>query len=323
MSMELSFAPMEGVTYAAYRKVHRAFFSGADVYYAPFLAPDREGSFKLKYLRELLPENNEGVRLVPQVLVNAPEPLLAVAGKLRELGYEELNLNAGCPSGTVVAKHKGAGMLADPEALDGFLDRVFSSCPLRLSVKTRLGLNAAGEFPALLEVYKKYPLASLTVHARDRAGMYKSPVDQDSFALAAEGCPFPVIYNGNIFSVADRDSLLARFPRTDGIMVGRGAAANPALLRMLRGGRPPERQELRDFHAALWDAYLSGGLFGDFAVSRMKELWYYMIHLFPGSEKEYRRLTRARRPEDYLSAVQALFTDCDFNGTAAFPGTEA
>ena len=157
--MILSFAPMEGVTGASYRRIHSEMFPGADRYYAPFIAPDSQGNFRLKHLRDVLPDSNRGISLVPQILANSPEAFLSVAGQLRELGYEEVNLNAGCPSGTVVAKHKGAGMLSDLNTLDAFLDRVFSAAPVSVSVKTRMGMNSTHEFPAILEVYKRYPLS--------------------------------------------------------------------------------------------------------------------------------------------------------------------
>ena len=126
--MELSFAPMEGITYSAYRRVHAEMFPGADRYYAPFIAPDSTGRFKAGNLRDVLPENNAGIKLVPQLLCNAAAPFLAVARELKDLGYEEVDLNVGCPSGTVVAKHKGAGMLGDPAAA-GRLPRG-DLCPL-------------------------------------------------------------------------------------------------------------------------------------------------------------------------------------------------
>ncbi|MBO5496387.1 MAG: tRNA-dihydrouridine synthase family protein, partial [Oscillospiraceae bacterium] len=234
--MELSFAPMEGITGSIYRRVHARFFPGANVYYAPFIAPDGTGRFKGSALRELLPENNEGVKLIPQLLVNAPGPFLAAAEALGELGYEEINLNIGCPSGTVVAKHKGTGMLGDLESLERCLDEIFSRCPRRVSVKTRLGLVSTGEFPAILSLYRRYPLARLIVHARDRAGMYQSKPDLEAFALALEDSPFPVIYNGNVFSAGDHERIVNRFPALSGVMLGRGAVTDPALFRRIRGG---------------------------------------------------------------------------------------
>ena len=315
--MELSFAPMEGITYSAYRRLHAALFPGAARYYAPFIAPDSAGRFKAGNLRDVLPENNGGVELVPQLLCNAAAPFLAVAAELGDMGYEEVNLNAGCPSGTVVAKHKGAGLLGEPEALERVLEEIFTKCPLRVSVKTRLGLRSTNEFPVLLKIYKKYPLARLIVHARDREGMYKSLPDREAFA-AALGCPFPVEYNGNIFTPGDMDALKARFPALGAVMLGRGAAANPALFRVLRGGEALRAEELRDFHEQLTETYLSGGLAPNYTVSRMKELWFYQLCLFPGGERAGKAILKARSLPDYRAAVAALFANVAMDPTAGF-----
>ena len=318
--MILSFAPMEGVTGASYRRIHSEMFPGADRYYAPFIAPDSQGNFRLKHLRDVLPDNNQGISLVPQILANSPEAFLSVAGQLRELGYEEVNLNAGCPSGTVVAKHKGAGMLSDLNTLDAFLDRVFSAALVSVSVKTRMGMNSTHEFPAILEVYKRYPLSELIVHARDRAGLYKSKPDREAFVRAFEGCPFPVCYNGNIFNAAHMASLTAEIPGLSRIMLGRGAAANPALFRVLKGGPPLSRSELRDFHDRLLDDALSSGLSPHYAMARMKELWYYMIWMFPGSAKEYKALNKSCSLDEYRSAVSCVFSACAFDPDTGFNG---
>lgn len=318
--MFLSFAPMEGVTGAAYRRIHSAMFPGADRYYAPFIAPDSQGNFRLKHLRDILPDNNQGISLVPQILANSAEAFLAVARQLKELGYEEVNLNGGCPSGTVVSKHKGAGMLADPAALDAFLRRVFDEAPVKISVKTRMGLNSTEEFPSILEIYKRYPLSELIIHARDRAGMYQSRPDQEAFAWAFGGCPFPVCYNGNLFNTEHLRSLTEKVPGLERVMLGRGAAANPALFRVLRGGAPLERQELREFHDRLLADALSSGLSDHYAMARMKELWYYMIHMFPDSARAYKALNKSRCLSDYRSAAETIFSSCPFDPDTGFHG---
>lgn len=315
--MELSFAPMEGVTYAAYRRLHAEMFPGAGVYYAPFIAPDSAGHFKAGNLRDILPENNAGVRVIPQLLCNAAAPFLSVARELAALGYGEVNLNAGCPSGTVVAKHKGAGMLADPAGLDACLAEIFEKSPLPVSVKTRLGMHSTQEFSALLEVYRKYPLTRLIVHARDRDGMYKSVPDQDAFS-AALACPFPVEYNGNVFCREDLVSLKTRFPTLGAVMIGRGAVTNPALFRMLRGGAALAPEDLRDFHDRLAAAYLAEGLAPAFTAARMKELWFYQLCLFPGGEKAGKAIFKARTLPDYLAAVSVLFASVPMDAAAVF-----
>lgn len=318
--MILSFAPMEGVTGASYRRIHSEMFPGADKYYAPFIAPDSQGNFRLKHLRDVLPDNNRGIALVPQILANSPEAFLSVAAQLKELGYEEVNLNAGCPSGTVVSKRKGAGMLSDLSSLDAFLSRVFEAAPIKVSVKTRMGMNSTGEFPAILDVYKRYPLSELIIHARDRAGLYKSLPDREAFAQVFANCPFPVCYNGNIFNAEHMVSLTAQVPGLSRVMLGRGAAANPALFRALKGGPALQRDELREFHNRLLDDALSSGLSPHYAMARMKELWYYMIWMFPGSAKEYKALNKSRSLDEYRSAVSCLFRSCAFDPDTGFNG---
>ena len=316
-NMELSFAPMEGVTYSIYRRVHAGMFPGADRYYAPFIAPDSTGKFKAGNLRDVLPENNEGIRLVPQLLCNAAEPFLAVARELEDLGYEEVNFNIGCPSGTVVAKHKGAGMLGDLRQLDDCLADIFSRCPLRVSVKTRLGLHSAEEFPAIVEIYRKYPLSRLIVHVRDRDGMYKSRPDREAFA-AVQDCPFPVEYNGNIFTPADLDSLRQRYPDLNAVMLGRGAVTNPALFRQLRGGAALTAGELREFHDRLVEEYLASGLAPHYTAARMKELWFYQLCMFPDAERAGKAILKSRTLPDYRAAVSALFASVDLDPGAGF-----
>ena len=215
--MIYSFAPMEGVTSYIYRRIHARMFPGADVYYAPFIAPDGNGNYKIGSFRDTLPENNPGLKLVPQLLCSSAAPFISVAKEFQALGYEEINLNVGCPSGTVVSKHKGSGMLRDLAALDGVLADIFASCPIRVSVKTRMGFADTAEFPAIAEIYRKYPISRLIIHSRDRAGMYKSRPDMDGFVSELRSFPFPVEYNGDVFSPAAAQAVLARCPEVSGI----------------------------------------------------------------------------------------------------------
>lgn len=316
--MEISFAPMEGVTGYIYRQVHRELFPGADFYRAPFIAPDSTGRFKAGSLRDLLPENNRDRLPLPQILANNPAAFLAVAQELWAMGYTAVDLNAGCPSGTVVAKHKGAGMLSDLASLDTFLDTVFSECKLKVSVKTRLGLNSADEFPAILDIYRKYPITQLCVHARTRSGMYKSPVEPEAFGKALDIFGERASYNGNIVSPEAYAALTDRFPSLSSIIVGRGAVADPALIRVLRGGRALSLEELREFHDRLLAETLASGLPEVFTVARMKELWYYMIRKFPGGDKQLKAVCKAKRLDDYTAAVRTLFAAGLFDGEAYF-----
>lgn len=318
--MNLSFAPMEGLSYCQFRRIHARLFPGVDQYCAPFLAPDGQGRVKESALKDLWPENNSGLHLVPQILCNSAEAFLALSRELAAMGYEKADLNAGCPSGTVVPKHKGAGMLLDLVSLDAFLDTVFSRATISVTVKTRLGLASPEEFPAVLEVYNRYPLAEITVHARTREGLYQSTPDLCAFALALKESRAPVRYNGNILSKAHADHVLACFPQLDRLMIGRGAMANPALFREILGGGKLDEAEFSAFLDQLFDAYLSSGIGEHFSLNRMKEFWYYGNHMFPGTARELKRINKARSKEDYRDAVRGMFRSGRFDPDGAFPG---
>ena len=321
--MEYLFAPMEGITFALYRKIHHQLFPGTAEYYTPFIAPDSTGSFKPKYLRELTADRDAGLVVIPQLLASNPNAFNITARKLQDLGFDEVNLNAGCPSGTVFSKHKGAGMLNDLSALDAFLDQVFSSAEkngYRISIKTRMGVHSTKEFPPILEIYNRYPLTKLIIHARDRDGQYKSIPDLTGFAEACRNCRCPATYNGNLFSPGHMQQILTAAPEVKSVMVGRGAAANPALVRTLTGGETLRCEELQHFHDMLFDAYRVNGLSTAFTVERMKQLWYYMHWMFPEAKKEYKALLKAKSDVDYLAAVNMLFRSGKFDSGSCFEG---
>ncbi len=316
--MQLYFAPMEGVTPWHYRQTHAAQFGGLDRYYTPFLNPT-EGGLAGKALQEVLPEHNQGVPVVPQILTNHAERFLLACRSLEELGYEEVDLNLGCPSGTVVSKGRGAGFLAAERRgqLEAFLDEIFAKSPLKISLKTRLGMADPEEFAALLALYNQYPASLLTIHVRVREDYYKRPVRLEEFAKALESCRLPVCYNGDIFSVQDYRSFCEKFPGVERIMLGRGLVANPALAREIRGGASLQPEELRRFHDTLL-AQIRERPGGDKnALCRIKEQWNYWSTLFEGAEKPLKKLRKANRLPDYENAVDAIFA-CPFTQARSY-----
>jgi tRNA-dihydrouridine synthase len=314
---------MEGVTGRIYRRVHARFFPGVSRYYAPFFSPSGDHHFPLRGLTDLLPEENPGVDLVPQLLTNRAEDFIWAAASLMDRGYKEVDLNLGCPSGTVVAKRKGAGFLLLPQELDAFLEAVFSAPELRglsLSLKTRIGFADEGEWERLLGIYRQYPLSQLIVHPRLRSDYYTGPVRPAAFALALEGSPFPVTWNGDVFSPADLEVLRAHYPGLDRVMLGRGLAAEPGLAARLATGEVCSRETLHAFHEAISEEYRSV-LYGDTALChRMKELWSYLILHFEGGEKHFKRLTKARRWEEFHLASEAIFAELPLREDAEMPG---
>ena len=150
--MEYYFAPMEGLTDSVYRRLHHKFFSGVDKYYMPFFSPTVHRSLTEREARELPLADSESFTAVPQLLTKSAEDFLWAARQCADRGYGEVNLNLGCPSGTVFSKGKGSGMLRDPDGLERFLDAIFASSPLPISLKTRLGVEDSEEFERLLEI---------------------------------------------------------------------------------------------------------------------------------------------------------------------------
>ena len=313
--MKILFAPLEGITYPEYRFVHSSVFGGADEYYCPFVTPSGSGDYKIEFLKKRLGKISGEAKVIPQILANSPEAFSATARLFSELGCDEVNLNAGCPSGTVVSKHKGAGMLSDLDSLRRFLEKIYENADVRISIKTRMGVDSTDEFDDILEVYNDFPVSKLIVHARDRKGLYKSKVDIEGFGKAAGRSQNPVYYNGDIFSVSDADALTERYPEIAGIMVGRGAVADPALLREISGGPGAGRDEMKKMHDMLLDEFVSSGLTLNYIVERMKNLWKYMYVLYPGHEKEFKAINKCKRFEDYRSISESLLKcEIDPNG---------
>lgn len=299
-------APMEGLSGYLWRRVHAELFGPADKYFTPFLSPNATCSFQRKELDEIEPEHNRGLCVVPQLLTNRSEHLLWAARELYDRGYREINLNLGCPAGTVTAKRKGSGLLAWPEELERLLEESFAGLPagMRLSVKTRIGKNSPDEWPRLLEIYRRFPLSELIVHPRVQKEFYSGQAHRELFP--AEG-PWPRVYNGDLFTADDVAQLRRSFPETERLMLGRGLMQEPGLLRQLRGGAPASLSELREYHDRLLAAYRQR-LSGDQPVlHRMWELWAWLIARFPGGEDCLKRMRKARNLADYQAAVDTLF----------------
>ena len=297
---------MEGITDYIYRRIHRRYFPGVNRYFTPFLSPTQNHIFPPRELRQVLPENNRGVPVVPQLLTKNPVDFLWAAGELADMGYEEVNLNAGCPSGTVTAKGKGAGLLADLDCLRRLLDGIFAAAPVKVSVKTRLGMKTPEEFSAILAVYNDYPISQLIIHARTKAEMYEGAVHLDAFSDALGASRAAVCYNGDIKSAADIRAVEKRFPNLDAVMVGRGLVADPALVSRMQG-MEADREVLRRFHLELCGAYCDAFGGPASAIHRMKAIWSLMLGSFQGGETYAKQLAKTKKWPDFLALTARIF----------------
>ncbi|MDO4331490.1 MAG: tRNA-dihydrouridine synthase family protein [Eubacteriales bacterium] len=304
--MEYYFAPMEGITGYIFRNAHHACFGGMDRYYTPFLTPKQGKSFTSREWNDVLPQHNEGICVIPQILTNQAEGFLKMAGYLKEFGYTEVNLNLGCPSGTVVAKKKGAGFLAFPQELDAFLEQIFEGADIKISVKTRIGKEDPEEFGPLLEIFNQYPLEKLIVHPRVQTDFYKNEPNLEVFSQTLKNSKNPVCYNGDLFSAEKIKAFTRQYPDVDSVMLGRGLLVNPALLT----GSVPDAARLRAFLDKLLTDY-SEILSGERDVLfKMKELWFYLGKLFPDGEKHLKKIRKSQKLSEYQSIVNTLLNNC-------------
>lgn len=304
--MNLYFAPLEGITTLIYRNTHADFFGGADCYYAPFISPSEQDKVNKKGLRDILPELNENVPLRAQVLTRDAKAFSKFADKIKAIGYDEINLNFGCPAGTVVKKGRGAGFLKEPEAIDKFLNEITAQNKIKVSVKTRIGFYSAEEFDALMDIYNKYPLELLIVHPRTREMLYSGVPCTEAFEKAYNMSKNPLCYNGNIYTVRDFELISEKFKNIEGVMLGRGAVKNPALFREIRGGKAIETEELVKFSKELAERYATGVRSEVYTLHKMKEIWVYMLQNFPEEKKIAKAMKKSSDLEKFIAATEAL-----------------
>ena len=300
--MRYYFAPMEGLTDSSYRRRHHKYFPGVDRYYMPFHSPPIHRQLTHKEDRELPMADRVPFPAVPQVLTKVPEDFLWAAEVCRDRGYDEVNLNIGCPSGTVVSKGKGSGMLRNPSELDRFLEEIFSASPLPVSVKTRLGLENSEEFPAILEVLNRYPIRELTIHPRVRKQFYDGTVDMDMFDYAVQNSTNPLCYNGDILSLQQAETLLQKYPQNQSVMIGRGLIAAPG---MLYGGT--DIAALEGFMNELMAVYEVEFGGSRNAIFRLKENWGFLHNRFEGCDKLWKRLRKTTDAAEFKSISAEIF----------------
>ncbi|MDO4518923.1 MAG: tRNA-dihydrouridine synthase family protein [Eubacteriales bacterium] len=308
-------SPMEGITGDIYRRTYHKYFYPMDKYFTPFLTAKPQKKLSTKEIYEVAPSFNEGIFLVPQILGNNAEDFMHLAGILKnEYGYRELNLNLGCPSGTVTAKGKGAGFLSDPMKLERFLDQIYSALDVKLSIKTRIGIDEEEDWDDLLNVYRKFPISELIIHPRLLIDHYKGTIHLDAFQKALESLEIPLCYNGDLFYKNDVFAIQEKIKSVDCIMYGRGAIRNPFLPGMAHSDEIPDASLFEAFHDELLDAY-SERLSGDRNVLfRMKELWAYWGKYFIDCDKQLKKIRKSQKISEYKVIALNLIRNCEMKG---------
>ncbi len=303
--MKLYFAPMEGITPYTYRNTHAELFGMCDTYFAPFITPTENERLSLKSLRDLKEENNI-IKPMPQVLTNSAAAFLEFADKVSQIGFDEVNLNLGCPSGTVVKKGRGAAALKDPDKLEKMFDEIFSKVKIKVSVKTRAGFSDHNEFVRLAEIYNKYPFSEIIVHPRVREEYYRGKAKHETFSVIYEKSEKPLCYNGDIYEVEDYNRIKEVFPNTASVMLGRGAVKNPALFRQIKGGESLKTCELINFSRILEQRYIKVLNSEVFTLYKLKEIWMHMMQNFPEEKKIFKAIKKANKLSEFNSALVCL-----------------
>ena len=315
--MQVYFAPLEGITDSIYRRAHHALFGGVSKYFIPLISPSESLTFSSREQRAIAPEENAGIPAVPQLLTRDAGRFSAMTKLLADSGYSEVNLNLGCPSGTVTAKGKGSGMLRDLNALRAFLDEIFRDSALPISIKTRIGYQSVEEWGPLLELLNAYPASELIVHMRTKAEFYRGRAHRELCAETAKALSAPFVYNGDLFTIEDCRAFEAECPGARAIMLGRGLIANPALAETFAGGETLTVDRLRAFHDRLLRDYTN--LWPQKAVlGHMQEITQYMLTAFETPMKARKAVRRAKSIGAYLDAVNCAFDTLPLRASPGF-----
>lgn len=294
-------APLQGLTEAEFRRAWSRHFSGIHQMMSPFIALAEGSRFRQQHLRDVLPEANPGLAIIPQVLGNDPEKFILLSHRLQELGYATVNWNLGCPKPSVARKKRGSGLLPFPDLLRQLLDEIIPALPIALSIKTRLGYHHPEEFEKLMEVFNDYPLQSLVIHPRIGVQMYDGAMHLETLDAAVGRIKYPWVFSGDI---TDRESFLAtrkRYPTAAGWMLGRGLLANPFLAEqiMLAATTTPDekhRDTLINFYNDLIQELAAKGRSSLAQLGKKKDYWWYFVHWFTDSDQLFDRLSHINDP---------------------------
>ena len=306
----LYMAPLRGLTDALFRRLYCQYFGGIDSIVAPFINPQKKAGLSEKLLRDVLPELQCDVPLIPQLLNNNADDFVATANRLFELGYSEINWNLGCPVPMVAKKRRGSGLLPYPDQITSILDEAIPRIKPKLSIKMRLGYADFTESITLLPKLDDYPLTEIIIHARLGKQLYRGPTSPEHFLNCSRTTAHKLVYNGDIISAAVFSDLREKLPTITRWMIGRPLITNPFLPAEIKGQRFTTDQRLailHEFHDELY-AEMKELLSGPgHLLGRMKQIWIYLIGSFPGQEKKLKKITKASTEEKYLKAVQSLF----------------
>ena len=304
-------SPLQGFTDFRFRNAFHKYFGGIDTFYSPYIKLNGKLVVKGSYERDILPENNSTLEVIPQIITNDAEEFLFVAKYVQQFGYKELNWNLGCPYPMVAKCGMGSGLISNTSQIEHILKRVHNETDIIVSMKMRMGYENPTEILDVFPILEQYPIKNIAIHARIGKQLYKGGVDLDSFQKCLDTSKQKIYYNGDITSVEKFRAMQERFPTIDHWMIGRGLIADPFLPSMIKNNTteyPENRYEIFEaFHDEIYkeyDAYLSGP-----TPIRMKMLgfWEYFSESFSNPQKTFKKIKKAGNSKNYESAVKEIF----------------
>ena len=307
--MDIYMAPMEGVTNYVFRKAYIKHFKAVDKFFTPFITPHMKKGFSKSELMELNANYNKTQYLIPQILTNNSDDFLKLAYEIKEMGYNEFNINLGCPSGTVTSKKRGSGFLQDVVALDRFFYDIFEKKDdIKISVKTRIGFSDYDEWEDLLKVYEKYEFCEIIIHPRLRSDFYKNNIHMEAFLSACKELKQKLIYNGDINTLEDNVILNKNLPsnRVFGIMIGRGLVRNPFLAESIK-----KKDNIYDIDKAveflndIVNEYLSLDFGERNTLFKLKEIWGMML----GDNEKYTKILKKIRKSNTVKEYNLVVNE--------------
>jgi tRNA-dihydrouridine synthase len=311
-TFQLYLAPLRGFTDYIYRNTFTRHFDGFDGALAPFIPTVTADRFKPSHFKDILPENNPTLPIVPQIIGNQSADFINLAVRLFDLGYTSVNWNLGCPCPMVAKKHRGSGLLPYPERIDAFLEKTVSSIPNRLSIKTRLGRRTINDIFKLMPIFNRYPLKEIIIHPRTGIQMYVGKTDLDTFERCLAQSVHRIIYNGDITDLKTFQDVFGRFEDIDGWMIGRGAVTNPFLPAIIKAGRDDishKVEKFKQFYDELFDQYRQVFSGPGHLLNRMKGFWTYFSKSFQNSRKIAKKVHRTQKMHRYMEIVDRFFAE--------------
>lgn len=302
-------APMQGFTDFVYRKAYSEIFQGINAFFIPYISVKNNQILK-KYDKEILPENNPRSRVIPQVLASNADEMLFLSQILHDKGYNEINLNLGCPYPMVTNREKGAGLLPHPDKLKELLSVFYEKSTLKLSVKLRAGLHSANEIEQVIPVLNQFPLTEVILHPRIAKQLYEGEILYSSFQFAHQNLKHQLVYNGDIFSINDNQKCRQKFPETNHWMLGRGVLMNPFLPAEIKKIEitPKEKlKKLKEFHQLVLKRYTEIMDNEGNAINKMKQFWIYFSYNFSDQKKSFKLINKANGLTKYQIAVKTIF----------------